>query len=101
MRITLDQLNEQHSLVIDRLEILSLEGQQYIARLHGPEGLKVLSDRHGQACLFRSTAQVQALLSAFTVLQTEVVHPSAYHEMIGMTETDVEPLRIQIQRRRL
>lgn len=100
MRITLDQLKEQHEPVIDRLEILSLEGQQYMARLHGTEGMKVLSDPHGQACLFRSTSQVQALLSAFSIRQTEVVHPSAYHEMVGMAEAKVEPLRIQIQRQR-
>ena len=54
MRITLDELKNLEQPVIDLLEILSLEGQQYMARLHGPGGMKVLSDHKGQTRLFRS-----------------------------------------------
>ncbi|PSF13410.1 hypothetical protein C7H09_02015 [Marinobacter fuscus] len=98
MRITLDELHHLEQPVIRLLEIISLEGQQYMARLHGPEGLKLLSDAKGQTRLFRSAWQIQETLRAFTVEETQIVHPSAYHEMIGMAASDVEPMRIQVQR---
>lgn len=98
MRITLDELHHLEQPVIRLLEIISLEGQQYMARLHGPEGLKLLSDAKGQTRLFRSAWQIQETLRAFTVEETQVVHPSAYHEMIGMAASDLEPMRIQVQR---
>lgn len=98
MRITLDELHHLEQPVIRLLEIISLEGQQYMARLHGPEGLKLLSDAKGQTRLFRSAWQIQETLRAFTVEETQIVHPSAYHEMIGMAASDLEPMRIQVQR---
>lgn len=100
MRITLDELKNLEQPVIDLLEILSLEGQQYMARLHGPEGMKVLSDHKGQTRLFRSAWQIQDTLSGYTIRETQVVHPSAYHEMVGMAPANIEPMRIQVQRQK-
>ncbi|MGO1232632.1 MAG: DUF6482 family protein [Marinobacter sp.] len=98
MRITLDELRKLEHPVIDLLEIISLEGQQYMARLNGPEGLKLLSDKKGQTRLFRSAWEIQDTLAAFDIRETQVVHPSAYHEMVGMAPADIEPMRIQVQR---
>ncbi len=100
MRITLDELKQLEQPDIDLLEILSLEGQQYMARLHAWDGKKVLSDRHGKTRLFRSAWQLQDTLSCFSIRETQVVHASAYHEMVGMTPAPIEPLRIQVQRER-
>jgi len=100
VRITLDELKNLEQPVIDLLEILSLEGQQYMARLHCPEGMKVLSDHKGQTRLFRSAWQIQDTLSSYTIRETQVVHPSAYHEMVGMAPADIEPMRIQVQRQK-
>src|SRR5690606_29213734 len=44
VRIPLDQLEQLEQPDIDLLEILSLEGQQYMARLHAWDGMKVLSE---------------------------------------------------------
>ncbi|MGC8119754.1 DUF6482 family protein [Marinobacter sp. VGCF2001] len=98
MRITLDELKESGQPAIELLEIISLEGQQYMARLHGPGGMNVLSDKRGKTRLFRSAWEIQDTLSGFQIRETQIVHPSAYHEMVGMASADVEPLRIQIQR---
>ena len=99
MRITLDELRNLERPVFDLLEIISLEGQQYMARLHGPQGMQLLSDHKGNTLLFRSAWQVQDTLAPFVILETQVVHPSAYHEMVGMAPADIEPMRIQVQRR--
>jgi len=100
VRITLEELRSTENLCIDLLEIISIEGQQYMARLHGEWGMKMLSDNQGQTRLFRSTWQVQDTLGSLDIKETQVVHPSAYHEMVGMPTTDLEPMRIQIQRQR-
>ena len=100
MRITLNELKHLQQPVIELLEIISLEGQHYMARLHRPDGLKLLSDEAGKTRLFRSAWQIQDTLSDFNVRETQIVHPSAYHEMVGMAPADIEPMRIQVQRQR-
>lgn len=97
MRITLDDLKHRPDLTIDLLEIISLEGQQYMARLVIDGDYHLLSDTDGKTRLFRSSWQVQDTLGSFSISATEVVHPSAYHEMIGMEASSVEPMRIKIQ----
>jgi len=100
VRVTLEQLRDSKDLTIDLLEILSLEGQQYMARLVIGDQTLLLSDARGQTTLFRSTWEIQDTLGSFTVRETHVVHPSAYHEMVGMEPADFEPMRIRIQRQR-
>lgn len=100
MRITLEELRALEHPRIDLLEILSLEGQFYMARLHMGEEMKVLSDDGGKTRLMKSAWQVQDILGSFDVLRTEVVHASAYGEMVGLSSDAVEPLRIQVQEAR-
>ncbi|HET8849016.1 MAG TPA: DUF6482 family protein [Marinobacter sp.] len=97
MRITLNELRNREPSAIDLLEILSLEGQQYMARIHSQGKLWLLSDDNGRTRLFRSSWQVQDTLGALEIRETQVVHPSAYHEMVGMEASRVEPMRIKIQ----
>jgi len=99
VRITLEELRQMSDLTIDLLEIISLEGQQYMARLVIGEEYRLLSDTRDQTRLFRSSWEIQDMLSAFNVLSTDVVHPSAYHEMVGMEPADIEPMRIRVQGR--
>ncbi|MDL0432803.1 DUF6482 family protein [Marinobacter sp. TBZ242] len=99
MRITLEELRQTPDLTIALLEIISLEGQQYMARLVIDEEYHLLSDAKGQTQLFRSSWQVQDMLAAFHIASTDVVHPSAYHEMVGMEPADIEPMRIRVQGR--
>jgi len=100
VRITLDELRRKQSAVIDLLEILSLEGQQYMARLSMDGKLLLLSDKNRTTSLFRSAWQIQDTLASFDVRETQVVHPSAYHEMVGMEPAEIEPLRIRVQRQK-
>jgi len=100
VRITLDELTAEDPPVITLLEILSLEGHKYMARLHGPEGMKLLSDPQGHTCLFPSARKLQDTLAGVPVEETQIIHPSAYHEMIGLPVTEISPLRITVQRQR-
>lgn len=97
MRITQNDLKHTSNLTIDLLEIVSIEGQQYMARLLIDGEYRLLSDADGKTRLFRSSWQVQDTLGAFRISSTEVVHASAYNEMVGMQPSDVEPMRIRVQ----
>lgn len=97
MRITLEELRQRTSQSIDLLEIFSIEGQQYMARLLIDDGYFLLSDVDGKTRLFRSSYAIQDLLGTFDITSTDVVHPSAYHEMVGMDSADIEPMRIRVQ----
>ncbi|MEA1080064.1 DUF6482 family protein [Marinobacter qingdaonensis] len=98
MRITLDELRASTGPVIDLLEIISLEGQHYMARLTMDGEVRLLSSRNGETSLYRSAWQIQDTLASFRIRETLVVHPSAYHEMVGMEPADIEPMRIRVQR---
>lgn len=97
MRITLNDLKRTSGLTIDLLEIISIEGQQYMARLVINGEYHLLSDSDGKTSLFRSSWQIQDTLGSFRVNSTDVVHASAYNEMVGMQPSDVEPMRIRVQ----
>ena len=97
MRITLDDLKKTPDVTIDLLEILSIEGQQYMARLLINDEYHLLSDSDGKTRLFRGSWQIQDTLGAFRVSATDVVHASAYHEMVGMPSSGIEPMRIRVQ----
>ncbi len=99
MRITLDELRQKTDLAIDLLEIFSLEGQQYMARLLIDDDYYLLSDSNGKTRLYRSSWSIQEELRSLPVASTDVVHPSAYHEMVGMESSQVEPMRIKVQGR--
>ena len=98
MRITLAELYRPDTGPITLLEILSLEGQRYMARLQVGGQTLILSDPKGRPRLFRSSWEVQDTLKELSVARTEVVHASAYNEMVGMEPSEVAPLRIQVQR---
>lgn len=100
MRTTLEQLRTQPDLIIDLLEIISLEGRHYMARLTIDGQQTLLSDESGVTSLFRGAWQIQDTLASFSVRETQVVHPSAYNEMVGLAPGSQEPLRIRLQRQR-
>ncbi|NMT62909.1 DUF6482 family protein [Marinobacter orientalis] len=99
MRITIQDLRQTPDLSVDLLEIISLEGQQYMARLVIDGEYFLLSDANSRTQLFRSSWEIQDALALFNVVATDVVHPSAYHEMIGMEPADIGPMRIRVQGR--
>ncbi|QSP95694.1 hypothetical protein LPB19_04580 [Marinobacter salinisoli] len=100
MRITLEELREQAEPLIDLLEIVSLEGQHYMARLTISDQIYLLSDKAGSTRLFRSAWETQDTLGSLSIRETQIVHPSAYHEMVGMPADQVEPLRIRVRKER-
>ena len=100
MRITLEQLKNRNNASVELMEILSLEGQSYMARLTVDGKQVILSDERGTTTQFRSTWHAQDMLSNFHILETQVVHMSAYNEMVGMEPSNVEPLRVRVQRQK-
>ena len=100
MRITLEQLKNRNNASIELMEILSLEGQSYMARLTVDGRQVILSDERGTTTQFRSTWHAQDMLSNFHILETLVVHMSAYNEMVGMEPSNAEPLRVRVQRQK-
>ncbi|MFT6980295.1 MAG: hypothetical protein ACJARK_001804 [Marinobacter psychrophilus] len=99
LRITVEQLKNRNNASIELMEILSLEGQSYMARLTVDGQQMILSDERGTT-QFRSTWHAQDMLSSFHILETQVVHLSAYNEMVGMEPSSAEPLRIRVQRQK-
>jgi hypothetical protein len=98
VRITLAELYRPGTGAVTLLEILSLEGQRYMARLRIGDQTLILSDSQDRTQLFRSSWEAQDRLRNIPIDRTEVVHASAYNEMVGMDPAGVPPLRIQLQR---
>lgn len=96
MRITLQQLKEQVGR-IRLVEIHSIEGKHYIARLWLDEQLYMLSDNEYQTLLLPSTAAMNDLLDQYGVPARTLVHDSAYNEMIGLDGNPSDPLRLPTQ----
>lgn len=96
MRITQDAL-QSLGKAVDCLEIVSLEGQRYIARLWIDGAPNLLSDLHQRTCLYRSAWEVQDTLKAISIRETVVVHQPAYNEMVGLDERPINPMRITLK----
>jgi len=98
VRITPEKLRKD-SIPFDRMELIALEGERYTVRLYGQGKPVVLSDGQGRSLLYRSTREALDELEWLAVKMVEVVHHSAYGEMIGLDGGAVEPLRIRIRGR--
>ena len=97
MKITLGELKSRENQTIDLLEIVSLEGRYYLGRLHLGGEVKVLTDKSGEPLLYSGSAALQEALSAFPVARTEVMPPSGYDEMVGLTDEGEPFMRVPIQ----
>jgi len=97
VRITLAELHKAGTGPVTLLEILSIEGQRYMARIYLGEQTLILSDPRGRTRLFRSSWEILDTLKEIDIQRTDVVHGSAYNEMVGMAPAPVDPLRIRIQ----
>jgi hypothetical protein len=96
VRITLAELQASERPTVDFVEILSLEGQRYAARLGIGDTLRMLSDEAGDTLLFRSSHEARQVLGELEVDTFELVHPSAYDEMIGLPGEKAASMRIPI-----
>lgn len=85
---------------IEHTEIRSLEGQTYIVRvlLDGKHWL--LSDDNSETIRFPSLPSANELLDEAGILTRELVHDSAYDEMVGLDNGNAHPLRIPTGRYR-
>ena len=97
MRMTVRALRRQSGDVL-WAEIHAIEGQSYMVILQLDRERRVLSDEHNQTLCFSSLAAANAFLEQYRVAQRELVHQSAYNEMIGLDESAIGPLRIQTGR---
>ncbi|MDX1587697.1 MAG: DUF6482 family protein [Oleiphilaceae bacterium] len=96
MRITLQQLKEL-TVPVSRVEIHSIEGKHYIARLWLNDQLYMLSDNEHQTLLLPSSAAMNDLLDHYGLPPRTLVHDSAYNEMIGLDGNPSDPLRLPTQ----
>lgn len=98
MRITLEHIKQARAS-IDGMEIVSLEGQRYLVRLNLGGKTWLLSDGQGESLLFRSAWEAQDRLADYTAstATVELVHPSAYGEMVGLDDQPLEPLRLPLR----
>ena len=97
MRMTARALRHQRGEIL-WAEIHAIEGQSYMVILQLDQERRVLSDEHDQTLLFASLEAANDLLRRCGVTQLELVHQSAYNEMIGLDEAAIDPLRLQTGR---
>jgi len=93
MRITTEQLQEQQHTGFP-VEIISLEGQFYVARITLDEGAFMLSE-NDETIQFRNVQQVREFLAAYNPGTTELVHTSVYDQMIN-TDSSPAPARVPL-----
>lgn len=86
--------------MIDQVEMISLEGQRYLIRVTLNQRPLILSDHRGQSLLFRSARQAREQLEGLCEAPMELVHSSAYSEMVGLDQAPLEPMRIPLRGRR-
>lgn len=98
MKITFSELKARKDKTIDLLEIVSLEGRYYLARLKVDGQTRVLTDDQGEPLLYTGSRAAQDALSAFPIARTEVLPQSGYEEMVGQ-EDNAEPfMRVPVHR---
>lgn len=97
MRMTVRALR-RHSDEVLWAEIHAIEGQSCLILLQLDHERRVLTDDHGRTLCFPGLAAANEFLRGYRVLQRELVHQSAYNEMIGLDESAIGPLRIQTGR---
>ncbi len=100
MKVTFNELKSRDSKAIELLEIVSLEGRYYLARLKVDGQTRVLTDNQGEPLLYTGTAAVQEALSAFPIERTEVMPPSGYDEMVGLTDEGEPFMSVPVHRSR-
>jgi hypothetical protein len=76
------------------LELLSLQGGVYIARVRLAEGLLTLMDERAQPLRLRSVTHLRELLPLAPPFPCVLVQQCAHDEMCGVRNGEVEALRI-------
>ncbi|MBS3803261.1 MAG: hypothetical protein KGY54_01855 [Oleiphilaceae bacterium] len=98
MKITLKELKSRSDPTIGLVELVSVEGRYYLARLHVDGAQKILTDKHGEPLLYTGVAAAEEALSAFPITQTDVLPPGGYEEMVGMNEDEKTEMRVPTHR---
>ncbi|GGD71480.1 DUF6482 family protein [Lacimicrobium alkaliphilum] len=90
-------LLRQDNPVIEKVWVLSFEMSVYLVKISvdGKHGL--VYDNHGKAMKFTSLGQIRDVFADFVIVQAELVHQSAYGEMIGAAEEPDNTMRLPIR----
>ncbi|MEQ6885733.1 DUF6482 family protein [Salicola sp. Rm-C-2C1-2] len=99
MRIQFAALRDAANRV-ENTEIRSLEGQFYMIQVLLDGQRLVLSDNDNQTLLLPSIPAANELLDEAGIATRELVHDSAYNEMVGLDDVGIDPLRIPTGRYR-
>lgn len=97
MRMTVRALRHHRDRVL-WAEVHAIEGQSYMVILQLDRERLVLSGNDNRTLRFSSLSAANDLLARYRTGPRELVHQSAYNEMIGLDESAVGPLRIQTGR---
>ena len=95
MHISLGDLKHQPQ-PIDLLEIVSLEGRYYIARVYLDGHCYGVTDKHDEVIRYAGAAAAREDFNAMEVLKTEVITPAGTDEMIGMPEHHLSPMKVPL-----
>ena len=90
-------LSSLEGRAIKRLRVRSLGLGLYTAEVTLDDGWAVVCDEQGQVMRFTGLEWVRRKLGHLQVGRATLHHASAYHEMIGLAEEEVEALEVPIR----
>ena len=82
--------------LVDRLDLLSLEGGIYLLEVHTGEERQMLRDEYGQVMKLRSIEDSKKQLRGIAKVPFFLVHASVYNEMCGLDSPPIMPLSVPI-----
>jgi hypothetical protein len=82
--------------VIDRLNLLSLEGGIYLLEIHFGERSQLLRDTNGQPLRMRSVEDARKRLKGIAKTPFFLVQRSAFSEICGLDDSPLAPLCVPI-----
>ena len=98
--MNLHQLNTEARVGhVDELNLIAIEGGDYLLEARVKGRAHPLSDSRGQRLRVHSVEEARDLLKALPLLSLNLLHWSVQDEMCGMSSTAEEDLKVPISRR--
>lgn len=94
MHIALTELRHAKQPV-ERLEIVSLEGRYYMARVY-LDTMEGVTDSHDEVIRFSGACEARDAFHGVQVERAEVLPAAGTDEMIGMPEDHLAPMKVPL-----
>ncbi|SFR62007.1 hypothetical protein SAMN05216203_1850 [Marinobacter daqiaonensis] len=82
---------------VDTLEIVSLEGRYYMARVRVGERWYVVTDGHDEVIRYSGAAAAREAFDDIPVKDTVVIAAAGTDEMVGMPEEGLRPMKVPLK----